>query len=126
MCGWIALAVRSSQRILGDGLRERYVDWERTASMEASTIPEVCEGDQIWSSIMAVCQVAVLRMLFFSGVGGEVEVEVEVDGQMNGLKATRDERRAPNRSMLSIPVIVDQPEISRAEEMRNCVMLMAP
>lgn len=99
------------------------MDWERTASIEASTIPEVCEGDQIWSSIMAVCQVAVLRILF-SGFVGKVEVEVE-EG-MNGLKATSDERRAPNRSMLSIPVMVDQPEISRAEEMRNCVMLMAP
>lgn len=87
--------------------------------MEASTIPEVCEGDQIWSSIMAVCQVAVLRVLFSVEVGDDV-------GLMNGFNATRDERRAPNRSMLSMPVMVDQPEISRAEEMRNCVMLIAP
>ncbi len=123
--------MRSSQRILGEGLRERYVDCERTASIEASTIPEVCEGDQIWSSIMAVCQVAVQRvlllllllLLFLSDcIGGDVDVW----SQMNGLNATSDERRAPKRSMLSMPVMVDQPEISRAEEMRNCVMFMAP
>jgi hypothetical protein len=38
---------------------------------------------------------------------------------MKGLSATSDERKALNRSMLSIPVMVDQPEISRALEMRN-------
>jgi hypothetical protein len=38
----------------------------------------------------------------------------------------REFRNAPNRSMLSIPVMVDQPEISRALEIRKWAMLIAP
>ncbi|KAJ0424381.1 hypothetical protein BJY00DRAFT_276555 [Aspergillus carlsbadensis] len=82
---------------------------------------------------MAVCQVAGQREDGALAVGLGVGVVVDsgdcmvvVFGQMNGFNATREDRSAPNRSMLSMPVMADQPEISRALEMRNCAMLMAP
>lgn len=73
---------------------------------------------------MAVCQVAVAWVV---DLGGRVDGEDEVgDGERNTPRDRSDERSAENRSILSMPVIVDQPEISRALEMRKWVMLMAP
>ena len=47
-------------------------------------------------------------------------------GRIKWLRVIRDDLSALNLSMLSIPVMADQPDISRALETRNCVILMAP
>lgn len=47
-------------------------------------------------------------------------------GLMNGPSVTSDALRALKRSMLRIPVIVDQPEISRALDIKNWAMFIAP
>lgn len=49
-----------------------------------------------------------------------------LEGCRYGSRESREERRGRNRSRLIWPVIVDQPEISRAEERRNWAMLIAP
>lgn len=87
--------------------------------MLPSTMPPVWDGDHICSSIIAVSQVAAHEVACFV-------CAMWFPGQINGLSATREDLNAPNRSILSIPVIVDQPEISRALEIRNCAMLIAP
>jgi hypothetical protein len=45
---------------------------------------------------------------------------------MNGRRVVSEFFKHPNRSILSRPVIVDQPDISRALEIKNCATLMAP
>ena len=96
--------------------------------MLASTMPPVCDGDHMCSSIMAICHVASavwdIAVLYAVLVLGDFSDSRS--GQIKWLRVIRDDLSALNLSMLSIPVMADQPDISRALETRNCVILMAP
>lgn len=94
----------------------------------------MCDGDQICSSIMAISHVA-SRDAASSGDDDELAAAAVPPappspcaggGRMQGPRATSEDRRGSSLSRLSRPVIVDQPDTSRALDSRNWAMFMAP
>jgi hypothetical protein len=87
------------------------------ASIVPPTIPPVCEGDHICSSSIAVCHVAIHIAAC---------VDAEFSGCIKGRRVMSEFFKHPNLSILRMPVMVDQPDISRALEIKNCATLIAP
>ena len=87
--------------------------------INAPTIPEVCNGDQRSSSSIAISHVASHDIAC-------VDLIVSACGLIKRSSAKSDVCKGSKRSKLTLPVIVDQPDTSRALESRNCAMLIAP
>src|SRR6478609_7939690 len=96
-------AVLDSHRNSHDGAR--YVVCCNTASIVPPTMPQVCDGDHIRTSIMADCQVA-------SHNAPRGQFACSDPDWTTGPNASRDLRNGSSLSVLIIPVMALQPDVS--------------